>query len=315
MSNKTKTKLAFTLIELLVVIAIIGILSALIIVGMSSATQKATIAKAQVFSNSLRNSLMGNLVSEWKFDVINSPAANQTPDTWGTNTGTLGNGSTATTFPTLVTTESSCVSGKCFSFDGGDYVDCGSGTTLNMGTGDFSTGFWVKVPTISVNAWLIGKEKSDTTQRFNFYIRPSVGYIQFALTDDAGHALYLFSGVTTRIDNNVWHNAFVTITRGSSTGGKLYVDGVLIALADVTSLTGSISNTNILTIGARYTTGASDFLAGSIDDVRIFDAAMPTSQIQQLYFVGLNKLFAKNQISGEEYQHRLAELSNNYSKN
>jgi prepilin-type N-terminal cleavage/methylation domain-containing protein len=59
---------AFTLIELLVVIAIIGILSALIIVGMSSTTQKATIAKAQVFSNSLRNSLMNNLISEWKFN-------------------------------------------------------------------------------------------------------------------------------------------------------------------------------------------------------------------------------------------------------
>ncbi|MFA5013447.1 MAG: type II secretion system protein, partial [Candidatus Paceibacterota bacterium] len=81
---------AFTLIELLVVIAIIGILSALIIVGMNSTTQKATIAKAQVFSNSLRNSLMGNLISEWKFDQVNVPAANQTPDSWsGGNTGTL----------------------------------------------------------------------------------------------------------------------------------------------------------------------------------------------------------------------------------
>ncbi|MDD5569203.1 MAG: prepilin-type N-terminal cleavage/methylation domain-containing protein [Candidatus Pacebacteria bacterium] len=40
---------AFTLIELLVVIAIIGILSGLIIVGMSGATQKATIAKRRLF--------------------------------------------------------------------------------------------------------------------------------------------------------------------------------------------------------------------------------------------------------------------------
>ena len=47
-------KQAFTLIELLVVIAIIGILSGLIVVSMSGVTQKATIAKAQVFSNSLR---------------------------------------------------------------------------------------------------------------------------------------------------------------------------------------------------------------------------------------------------------------------
>jgi len=59
---------AFTLIELLVVIAIIGILSGLIIVSMNGITNSATVAKAQVFSNSLRNALMMNLVSEWKFD-------------------------------------------------------------------------------------------------------------------------------------------------------------------------------------------------------------------------------------------------------
>jgi prepilin-type N-terminal cleavage/methylation domain-containing protein len=56
---------AFTLIELLVVIAIIGILSGLIVVSMSGVTQKANIAKAQVFSNSLRNSLMLIIVGEW----------------------------------------------------------------------------------------------------------------------------------------------------------------------------------------------------------------------------------------------------------
>jgi prepilin-type N-terminal cleavage/methylation domain-containing protein len=48
-------KKAFTLIELLVVIAIIGILSGLIVVSMGGVTQKANIAKAQVFSNSLKN--------------------------------------------------------------------------------------------------------------------------------------------------------------------------------------------------------------------------------------------------------------------
>ena len=60
---------AFTLIELLVVIAIIGILSGLIIVSVSGAAQKATIAKAQIFSNSLRNSLMMNMVAEFKLEI------------------------------------------------------------------------------------------------------------------------------------------------------------------------------------------------------------------------------------------------------
>jgi prepilin-type N-terminal cleavage/methylation domain-containing protein len=57
---KKTVSIAFTLIELLVVIAIIGILSGLIVVTMNGVTQKANIAKAQVFSNSLRNALMLN---------------------------------------------------------------------------------------------------------------------------------------------------------------------------------------------------------------------------------------------------------------
>ena len=64
-------KTAFTLIELLVVIAIIGILSGLIVVSMSGVTEKANIAKSQVFSNSLRNSLMINTVSQYNFNDSN----------------------------------------------------------------------------------------------------------------------------------------------------------------------------------------------------------------------------------------------------
>jgi len=83
-------KRSFALIELLVVIATIGILSGLIVVSMSGVTNKATIAKGQIFSNSLRNSLMANLVSEWKFDQVNNPSTDQTPDSWsGGNNGTL----------------------------------------------------------------------------------------------------------------------------------------------------------------------------------------------------------------------------------
>ena len=63
-------KQAFTLIELLVVIAIIGILSGLIVVAMGGVTQKATIAKSQIFSNSLRNSLMLDILAQYTFDDI-----------------------------------------------------------------------------------------------------------------------------------------------------------------------------------------------------------------------------------------------------
>jgi hypothetical protein len=65
----------------------------------------------------------------------------------------------------------------------------------------------------------------------------------------------------------------------------------------------------------NLTIGGSSY-NGLIDDVRIFNAAMPTSQIQQNYFAGLNKLFAKNQITQSDHNQRLVNLSvNNFAEN
>ena len=56
--TKTKNQIAFTLIELLVVIAIIGILSGLIIVGMSNATNSANDAKRKANIETIRKALL-----------------------------------------------------------------------------------------------------------------------------------------------------------------------------------------------------------------------------------------------------------------
>jgi len=294
---------AFTLIELLVVIAIIGILSALIVVGMSSTTQKATIAKAQVFSNSLRNSLMGNLVSEWRLDENANPSANRTPDTWGTNTGILGDGATATTFPTLVSTESSCVSGKCFGFDGGDYVNCGNASTLNF-LAPITISAWIKT-SIGSSQMIVGKEIDATHKDWQFEIFPT-GLLGFE-----GSAFHRI-GTTNLADGN-WKQVVTTMTAAGSTNVRLYVNGI----EEVYTQTGSTgdlgSNLALAFIGARYTTPVNHF-NGLIDEVRIFNAAMPTSQIQQNYFIGLNKLFAKNQITQSDYQQRLADLATSFAK-
>ncbi|MFA5432383.1 MAG: type II secretion system protein [Candidatus Paceibacterota bacterium] len=142
----TKKQIAFTLIELLVVIAIIGILSGLIVVSMSGVTQKANIAKAQVFSNSLRNSLMLNIVGEWKFDDLSEAKDNASIlDSWGAvNSGTLDTNLVVADTTDKLKLGTDCVSGKCLYFDGtNDYVSIPQNATLDFGTKSFSIGAWI----------------------------------------------------------------------------------------------------------------------------------------------------------------------------
>jgi len=64
---------SFTLIELLVVIVIIGILAGVIMISTSSSIDKANIAKSKVFSENIKDNLILNLTSEFKFDDSSSP--------------------------------------------------------------------------------------------------------------------------------------------------------------------------------------------------------------------------------------------------
>lgn len=106
---------------------------------------------------------------------------------------------------------------------------------------------------------------------------------------------------------NQWN--FVVVTFNSS-GRKIYANGV-----DVTATGGSETGLppNIASaarIGNRA--GATDrTFDGFIDDVRIYDAALSSSQIRQNYIAGLNSMLANGNISKEEYNQRIESLASN----
>ncbi|MFA5012994.1 MAG: LamG-like jellyroll fold domain-containing protein [Candidatus Paceibacterota bacterium] len=310
MNKIIKKQLAFTLIELLVVIAIIGILSALIVVGMSSTTQKATIAKAQSFSHSIDNSLLLSRVSEWKLDEPSGTSAN---DFWNGKTATLVNAPTYTT---------GCPQGSCYTFNGSTQYAwiADDDNYFNFGT-QMSAFVWVRGTTqasfngifsqydrtADFKAWAIGVYSSPFNQ------------IQVVLSDDGtANTNHWKNWISTSaiLDGN-WHHIGFTWNNGTFI---MYVDGQSASTSSAGALTSnSIYNSNAnLAIGCYFGGGSPEalrYFTGSIDDVRIYNQAIPTSQIQQNYFAELNKLFAKNQITQLDYQQRLAELSNNYAEN
>ncbi|MFA5013153.1 MAG: LamG-like jellyroll fold domain-containing protein [Candidatus Paceibacterota bacterium] len=309
-----KNKLAaFTLIELLVVIAIIGILSALIVIGMNNTTQKANIAKAQVFANSLRNSLMSDLVSEWKLD-------GNTNDTWAASNANNGTWSGPTAPNTVATygTAAECVSGQCMDFDGvDDMVDFGSNASLSMGTKDCTASFWVKFDNATAldteNLIRCGTYGSAAGNDGYFIMRNNgTNRLLFQFSDGVAPRAGDYLSAAGTLVANTWYNVVVVMDRDGV--AKAYINGLAqTGTLNIAGSSGDIQNQESLKIGAR---SASEYrLAGKMDEVRIFHAITTISQIKQMYFVGINKLLANSAISQDEYNARLASLDQNTAQN
>jgi large repetitive protein len=82
---------------------------------------------------------------------------------------------------------------------------------------------------------------------------------------------------------------------------KIYLDGVLI---DETSNDGEIDTSgNTPGIGGR----ASGDLPynGKLDDVRIYETALTSVQVEALYYAGLDNLYTKGLIDKQEYRERI----------
>ncbi len=290
-------KKAFTLIELLVVIAIIGILSGLIVAGMNGAVSSANMAKAKVFSTSLRDALLANLVSEWKFDGTtadgNPATANDVLDTWNhTSNG-------AVPYPPTVRTGSNCVSGSCLQFDGtDDYVNCGNGASL-QGMSYITISAWANFSSMGGSysgKTIFNKGANNSIGTVWFYQNTSNNRLYFEL--DQSTAYYSWTPTL-----NQWYHLTSTY---DGTNVKWYINGSLVKTSAYGTKT--INNALDAYIGSYLGMADRSFI-GLIDDIRIYNAAMPTSQIKEQYYAGLNRLLANGAIGPTEYSLRIKELS------
>jgi prepilin-type N-terminal cleavage/methylation domain-containing protein len=268
---------SFTLIEILVVIVVIGIISSFIIVGLSSVSDKANIAKGQAFSNSLRNSLLMNLVSEWKLD-------GNTNDSWGVNNGSV-------VGSPVYKTISDCVNKECVELNGTtDYISLNSVTSF---ANEFTITAWVYRDTNNTYDMILGNAGTD--MKIGLSLNTNKLFVRII---DGG------SADTSNSDNlliNKWH--FVVVTRDSNNKIDSYVNA-----NNPKRLFADIAQPGTYQFN-RIGMCTDNFFDGKIDDIDVFNKKMPISFVGSEYYSGLNKLILSSTINKEEFNQGISFLS------
>jgi len=294
-----KTK-SFTLIELLVVIVIIGILAGIIFVSTSSYIDKAKITKGKVFSNSVLNNISTGMVSRWKLNGTGTTTTDT--DVWGFNNGTLN----SFNFNTVSgwADEKDCVEGTCLKFDGVDDYFSFPSAVMN----DFKTfEFWFKANSISsasrdwtINAIFFDNGSNLLYDEFALHL-----YNSNTLSAGWGGAGYQYDLVYSGIRTNEWY--LVTVTVGDQ-NTYLYINGEEKNIDTATTeIKNYIPSANAPQFG--HHPGSYPSFNGLIDDIRIYNKGLSSSEVKRNYIAGLNSLLLSGNISNEEYKEKLNVLS------
>ncbi len=163
-------------------------------------------------------------------------------------------------------------------------VQAANSPTLNFGQGDLSIDMWVKTLKRPGPVLLLDKRAGTPFFPLGYAMYLYNGKLGFQLADSSGWSNYIaFSG--PNVGDGNWHLVAVSVQRTSSTGLKLYVDGVLVGTYNPTARAGSITNVATLRLGAPQPFGGI-YLRGVLDEVELFNRALAGSEFAAIYGAG-----------------------------
>ncbi len=168
--------------------------------------------------------------------------------------------------------------GQALSFDGSDdYVTVADSNSLDFGTvTDYTLSLWVRRSNTSGVQVLIDKRTSEYVGFVLYFNGTTINFRGDGVSGD------LLSTATLDSTSNWYHVIFVNDRDGTDT---FYVDGVVAGTRSYDSTGTDITNTTALRLGHVYN-AANYKLAGSLDDVRVYNRALSADEIKRLYDLG-----------------------------
>ncbi len=226
----------------------------------------------------LDNDVKSGLVGEWGFDEDVSSTSTTTYDT-------SGNGNNGTLINSPARASSTCRIANCLSFNGlNNYMTVADPPSGVLDpTSAYSVSFWMKSTSTATYAFMISKSNGGSGGGYEMFFSGG-GKVRFSSCDLAGSCSGYFDIATPLSYNDgSWH--FVVGTAMTSSTANIYVDGVSVSQSGTVTQS-NIANAYPLIIGGRGTAGGSPY-SGILDDVRVYNRALSSSEISQVYKAGI----------------------------
>ncbi|MDX1404915.1 MAG: DUF6701 domain-containing protein, partial [Woeseiaceae bacterium] len=230
------------------------------------------------FSDAFTATLGGSLIGHWEFNEGTGQTAGDSSAT--SNDGTLGPTSgSESEDPSWV-----CVAGgNALDFDGTD-DEVRLGSVAIGDSAEWSITAWIKMGADSADKRTIYGEGNTTDRQYLFFYVDEPGtHVEFYSEGSGGSNPVSMSG-STNVETDTWH--LVTVVQRSKTDREMYVGTNSEATSTANAGTLSFDTASIGQLRTEGNPGpgivASDRFKGWIDDVRIYDYALSTSEISTL---------------------------------
>lgn len=217
----------------------------------------------------------GNIAAHWPLDSATTTTADVS-----------GNSNTATLVNSPTSTAALFGNGLQFASASSRSLTVANSASLDLGTGSFTVGAWVKPTGTAVQRIM---NKWNGTVGFHFDINAGAGganvagNIRLRVKDNAAHDHDYFAAGA--IGTGSWKHIAGTYDR-TAKQARLYVNGVQVgATRDITNLTGALTNTTALEIGALTAAG---FINGILDEPILYARALTLAEIKTLAGVPQN---------------------------
>jgi len=170
-----------------------------------------------------------------------------------------------------------------FTATGTNYFDVASSSSLRIS--QFSVAAWFKTSTnfaseaFIVNKGGTGSDSSGQNQNYQISMNSAE---QIKVGFESGTGADFFVNSPSTYNDNQWHYAVVTY---EGTTIRLYIDGIQVATKSTGGAAPETSGTKPVRIAAnsRVTPPTSNFFTGNVDEVRIWNRALSSSEVTSAF--------------------------------